>query len=334
MRHDAARTRRRPGAESTLLFGIVAVVGGGACSVGPTPAPAPPPVDGPPSVSVTSTQVIAAAGTPVTFTGFVFGSGVTTLQWCRKPAGSTTCTPIAGATGTQYTLQSAALDDDGATFALRASTATRSAEAGSTLLVSAQAPVSFADGDFAPADWTTTVTAEPAGSGSLLTETVDTGGNPAAWRRVLGTLASGQLVLRGLHLSSAAAYDPATQGAVRLLTLQADCRLLQGAGSPEVLVAALPLIEQAGRRYVADGDRRSCFTPFWAPIYGLPWVTAVDFTQIDGPACGSGERCPDFTATGAPFRLGVVTESRLGAGARAQTTEQGLDNLAVQVWRD
>jgi hypothetical protein len=120
---------------------------------------------------------------------------------------------------------------------------------------------------------------------------------------------------------------------VKLLVMDADCRLVRGLDIPNAVVWVAPLVEQAGRRYVAAARREQCNMTIWWPLARWPWLTEASFTRLDGPACGAGERCPDFSPAGAALRFGVVSESTLAAGAAAQETELGVDNWSVHVWR-
>jgi hypothetical protein len=65
----------------------------------------------------------------------------------------------------------------------------------------------------------------------------------------------------------------------------------------------------------------------------IPSLQAGDFTQVDGPACGSGPPCPDFSAAGAPLRFGFERRVGLPAGLAAGSIEHGIDNWRFSVWR-
>ena len=58
-----------------------------------------------------------------------------------------------------------------------------------------------------------------------------------------------------------------------------------------------------------------------------------DFVQLNGPACGSGPSCPDFSASGAPLRFGFERRVGLPASVPAGTIEHGMDNWKISVWR-
>jgi hypothetical protein len=61
-------------------------------------------------------------------------------------------------------------------------------------------------------------------------------------------------------------------------------------------------------------------------------LAAQDFVLLDGPACGAGDSCPDFSASAAPLRFGFVRNSQALAGV-AGTIAHGIDNWKVTVWR-
>lgn len=285
-------------------------------------------------VTLTPEHVITTAGVPVRLSAYVYGSAPTSIGWCRQAAGSPDCATIAGANALELTLDQPSIADDGATYRITVHGDAGTANASADLRVSSAPAVAIADGDFDPARWSVDTIAQPAEGGPTLDagQAAD-GGHPGTWRRFLGHMTAGPSRLRGLHVYTAATYDPATQGEVRLVVMDADCRLVQGLDTVQALVWVAPLVEQAGRRYVALARREQCNMTMWWPLARWPWLTAASFTQLDGPACGTGERCPDFTTAGAVLRFGVLSESALAAGAPAQDTEHGIDNWSVHVWR-
>jgi hypothetical protein len=332
-REHAVMQRRWLSSIAVATAGLVVLAGSGGGfpqgSQGPI-LPVPPFI----SVSVTPAHVITVTGVPVHFTAYVYGSAPTAVSWCRQAPGSADCTPIVGTHTLEFRLEQPTLADDGAVYRVTVSSDAGTASADADLGVSSQPGVAIADADFDPARWTVDALAEPAVGGPTLEsgQALD-GGHPGAWLRFVGHMTAGPSRLRGLHLHTATAYDPAAQGEVRRLVVQADCRLVRGFDIPQVIVWVAPLVEQDGRRYVAAGQRQQCNMTAWWPLSRWPWLTVDAFTQIDGPACGAGERCPDFSAAGAPLRFGVVSEGALAVGAPAQDTEHGVDNWAVHVWR-
>ena len=85
---------------------------------------------------------------------------------------------------------------------------------GRLVLWSATPGLVFGDGEFQPADWLILPVTPPAPAQppTVLTERVDSGGSPGAFRRMSFVLGSNAGVANVIYLSTAAAYDPATQG--------------------------------------------------------------------------------------------------------------------------
>jgi hypothetical protein len=293
----------------------------------------------PPAVSIDPQRVTAQVGTAVSFDAVVVsfaGGGSARLQWCRRDPGAGDCIDIAGATERRYTLASANLADDGAQFELRAVDDNGTGQDRATLAVSSAPPVVFADVDFAQTDWAAAAIPAPVPGGpgaAVAREAV--GGNPDAFRSVTYALPGPAGAIRVFHASLAAAYDPATQGAVYVVDFALDCVRTRFEGSAQVPVAR-PTIEQAGRRYVPmppGGDGWAYCGPSWAPAPALRSVAAGEFVLVDGPACAAGEACPDFSAQAAPIRLGFETAIDVGVVTSPVTVVQGIDNWRVAVWR-
>ncbi len=76
-----------------------------------------------------------------------------------------------------------------------------------------------------------------------------------------------------------------------------------------LLLATLPLTGAAS--WASRG--RGCLALMVNNFNPLPSLRASDFVQLDGPACGSGPSCPDFSSSGAPLRFGF--ERRVGPQA-------------------
>jgi hypothetical protein len=53
----------------------------------------------------------------------------------------------------------------------------------------------------------------------------------------------------------------------------------------------------------------------------------ADFRLFDGPACATGEACPDFSASAAPMRFGYW---RIVFAAPGQSAAHGIDNWKVR----
>ena len=293
----------------------------------------------PPAAAVASvypTRITAQAGTSVTFTAQTAGVDSPRFQWRRSPDGGANFVDVAGATAATYTLGAAQLADDGAVFRVdvrnsAAGTAVASSNAG-TLLVSSMPAVDFSDGEFDPAGWTASAIADPAVNGSSHTEDRSAdGGSPGAYRRMVHTMAAGPSSLRVFNTKAAATYDPQALGAIHAVDYAEDCDR-RAATSATLDVLSFATIEQAGRRYVSSRGR-GCLSLWVNNFEQLPGLGAADFVQVDGPACGSGESCPDFSAKGGTLRFGFERRVRLQAGTPAGSIEHGIDNWKVRVWR-
>ncbi len=315
-----------------LLAGVVSIVGSGGVAIFPEGG-----YGGPfaPLVSFGEPRAIVAAGQPITLkVSFFMASPPVTVQWCRVAPGGTACVAIPGATSDSLTLASPSAADDAAIYEVRVSNPYGAASARIELWVSALPPERIADAEFNTADWRFAVETDPAGSGAtLVADTLPAGGNPGAWRHLLGQAAAGPGTLRGTEVFDAAVYDPAVQGAIRIVAMVEDCKVVQGLTAPALVIYNTPLLEQGGRQYAAVGDWRQCNSTAWFTAQPRNWLTAASFTLVAGPPCGSGERCPDFTAAAAPLHFGLRSEVVSSTGALAQGVEFGVDNWETLVWR-
>jgi hypothetical protein len=135
---------------------------------------------------------------------------------------------------------------------------------------------------------------------------------------------------RMFYTSLVATYDPASQGAIRVIDYAEEGISLQ----PNVLTYtdSTMLLEQAGRRYVAVA--RNDVTDFlptdWSSNQSRASLRATDFSLIEGTACQAGETCPDFSAQGGPMRFGYW---RISFGVQGDVIAHGIDNWQVTVWR-
>ena len=59
-------------------------------------------------------------------------------------------------------------------------------------------------------------------------------------------------------------------------------------------------------------------------------LAPADFRLFDGPACATGEACPDFSASGAPMRFGYW---RASLGNPGGSIAHGIDNWKVTLWK-
>ena len=321
------------------LVSIVACGGGDAanCSFfsdvcnpvfSPTPAT--------PAVSIHPLKLTVQAAASAVFNAQASGVDRPSFQRQRSADGGVHFVDIADATAASYTLANAQFADDGATFRVDVrgsdgNSVLASSNTG-TLLVSSMPAVAFADGEFDPADWSSSAIADPPENGPMHSEERSaTGGVPGAFRHMVHTMTAGPSSLRVFNTKASAVYDPQALGAIHAIDYAEDCDRL-GATASSFDVASYPTIEQSGRRYVSRLGR-GCLSSWVNNFSQVPSLQAADFVQVDGPACGNDESCPDFSARGTPVRFGferrVVRQARFSAGS----IEYGIDNLRVSVWR-
>ncbi len=334
MRPDAfSRPRLQRGLAllAVVLLGLLAIVGSG----GGFPPCEPPlctgPIPPPPSATVTPAYLTAQVGSPANWTVSVAHlSGSLSYQWLRRDAGAAAYVEIPGATASSYGLPSVNLADDGASFLVTVSSGNgQFANALARLVVSATPGLALGDGEFLAQDWSVSPVqpTAPATPPTVLTERIETGGNPGAWRRMSVTLGSGTGSAAVFYRSETARYDPAAQGAVKVVDHAEDCALIPP--NELVSVESALLIEQAGRRYVANTTSQ-CGAAAWAGRAGRASLAAQDFRLFDGPECGSGESCPDFSSAGAPLQFGYW---RIAFATPGVTVVHAIDNWRVTVWR-
>lgn len=314
--------------------GLLAIVGSGGGAIGFPPCE--PPVCGPPPpplpvATVTPAWVTVQVGAPVNWAVTVTDlPGTPTYQWLRRDAGAATYVEIAGATAPTYGLAAVNLADDGARFLVVVSDGSGfAAQAVANLVVSATPGLVWADGELLAQDWSAAVVepAAPAPAPGLLVERVDAGGNPGAWRRTSLTPGSASGAAAAFFFSNASVYDPAASGAVKVIDHAQDCGLML---PTDLISAEISLaLEQSGRRYVANTGSQCNVAP-WAGRAGRASLAASDFRLFDGPACGSGEACPDFSTGGAPMRFGYFDIVFSSPGV---AVVHGADNWRVTLWR-
>jgi hypothetical protein len=331
--------QRRLVQATIVLLGLVAIVGSGgggslgfpdlsclnsgSCPGGGTPLPQAYADLGPGRVT---TQV---GGT------VVFNAKTTVIEpvyrWCRAPAGDNPCAVIVGATDATYTLPAANLGDDGTTFRVTVSGTNGTAWATSRLAVSSMPGVTYQDGEFLDSEWTVTTAALPEGNGATAeVSRAATGGHPGAFRTASYTLPVTPSSVQVVYSGESAVYDPVVQGAIYLIDFSEDCI---NSGISNLLPYTAPMIEQAGRRFVATQSARYCVATTWTGL-GRSSLAAEDFELAGGPACATGEPCPDFSGSAAPIRFGLVSGADLSGGLPPPVqTGHGFDNWKVMVWR-
>jgi hypothetical protein len=317
------------------MLGLVAIVGsGGGGGVGflePDPCTSPSCF---PEVTVEPAYVTALVGTPLVFKAETSNAqGAVSYQWCVAPSGGSYCQAIAGATGSSYAIAAVNLADDGTRIQVDVQASNGSRSATGHLAVSATPGLVFEDGDFQAADWIVSPAAGPNGISLVHSEErVDSGGHPGAFRRMVFTILQPVNGLTGAsvaYLSLSSTYDPATQGAILTIDYVEDCITLQLNGSGSMNMWSDLVIGQGGRTYVPDRKKATC-TVTWNAGRSQASLREQDFRRFDGPACGAGEACPDFSASAPPVRFGYM---RTVTGVVGDSIAHGIDNWKTTVWR-
>jgi hypothetical protein len=322
-----------------VLLGVLSIVGSGGgvegCFyyLGPDCAPVVGPFPPIPAASVSPQRVTLQVGGSVTFAVESSGIDKPSYQWRRSSDGGATFIDIAGATGTTYTVAGVNLGDDATLWRadVHDSSGATVTWAAGRLAVSSMPGVVIEDGQFAVADWAVSAVAVPATNGPTHSEEqAAAGGNPGAFRSMAHMLPDGPSALQVMHTALGKAYDPATQGAIYVIDYAEDC-IAPSNSTSTYLVDSRLLVEQTGRRYAAAAFSY-CAGTSWSALPLQSTLEAKDFVLLDGPVCGAGESCPDFSASAAPIRFGFVRESQAKAGV-AGTIVHGIDNWKVTVWR-
>jgi hypothetical protein len=311
------------GGGGSLGFPDLSCLNNGSCPEGGTPLP-------PAYADLGPARVTTQVGGTV-----VFKATTTVLEpayrWCRAPAGDNQCAEIVGATDASYTLAAANLGDDGTTFRVTVSGTNGTTWATSRLAVSSMPGVTYQDGEFLEGKWTVTTTAVPAENGPTANVSrVATGGHPGAFRTASYTFPVTPGSVQVVYSSGSAVYDPAVHGAIYLIDFGEDCI---NSASSNLAPYTTPMIEQAGRRFVATKSARPCVATTWSAVRRSSLGTE-DFELASGPACATGETCPDLSGSAAPIRFGLVGGAELSGGLVPPVqTGHGFDNWTVTVWR-
>ncbi len=287
-------------------------------------------------VNVEPLRQTAQVGQNVTFRGVTSGTvPVQQYQWCRAAPGSSTCVAIPGATGSTLTVQNATLADDQARYELTVTGSGTSHTDSGQLLVSTAPAVVFQDGEFLGAGWAWSGfvgSGQGVPSSAVRVSRQTSGGNPGAYLAIeYGPLSSADRLLAA-HTSLAATYDPGQFGAIYSIDFRAECKAFSGYGER---MSVSPMLKQGARTYTAWlRHQHYCGEPGWTfeSVFGS--IVVSDFAQIlDGPPCGAGEACPDFSAAGAPITFGMHTVNDYVDPGAAGVASQGVDNWRVSVWR-
>lgn len=329
------RTEFRPSwvTAAVVAAGLITLVGSGG---GFPPMDWNNPEIGPfPAASITPTRLVVQAGTPARFTVRTSNASRPVFSWCLTPVNGSGCVTVAGATGETLTLPSPTLADDGALIQVTVDDPNGQVSAYARLFVSASAPITWADGDFAADAWTVRMTAEPAvGGPSASVATVASGGSPGAWRQTVVQIPGGASSLRIEQLRSGWIHDPATQGAIRYVDAREDCQT-PGTSTTNAYIGTVPMLVQGTRTYVGSANwTLGCSAAdTWVPMQTRAGMAAADFRLVDGTACGTGESCPDFGPGGAPIRFGLAQLVETSAAVSPGTRTRGIDNWQLTIWR-
>lgn len=340
-RHFLHAGLRRVALGAVAALGMVAIVGSGGGDPAPecsfssnvcNPVINPPPAT--PAASIQPRKVTVQAGASVAFSARSEGIDQPAFQWQRSADGGVSFANIAAATAATYTLARVQFADDGAIFRVEVrdgsgNTVLASSNTGK-LLVSSLPATTFADGEFDPADWSASAIAVPQGGPTHSEDRRATGGLPGTYRHMVHTMTTGPSSLRVFHSKGSAVYHPQALGAIHAIDYTEDCNRFSGTTTYNVL--SYPTVEQAGRRYVSSLGR-GCLLGWVGNFSQLPSLEAADYVQVDGPACGNGESCPDFSTGGAPLRFGFERRVSLLAQFPAGVVEHGIDNWKMTVWR-
>ena len=299
---------------------------------GPIDITWPPP---PPQAGISPFFQTVQVGTSVTFTALSANVTSPSYAWCRVARGETACLALPDATGPSYTIPGPGLADDGARFRVTVSGPEGSdASDFARLNVSPLPGVVYVDGEFLASEWavTSTVVRPTDGTATVTLYRMETYGNPGAFQGALFDLPRTQSSVAHIYYTRlATTYYPTSQGAILAIDFAEDCitqSLSFGTG-------VVPMVEQGGRRFLASRSS-ACGGGGWVSAQNSS-VQREDFTLLDGPPCGSGESCPDFSGSAAPIRFGLRARAEtqpLPAGSAGSTRfSQGIDNWKVTVWR-
>jgi len=199
-----------------------------------------------------------------------------------------------------------------------------------TLATAGLAPastVTFQDGTFTDAQWTTTVEVLNGG-GSVNAFQVASGGNPTEFRRIENTLNSAigtgvSNTVYGFHRFAGGVYDPATGGPILAINYAEDSQRIAGG------VQACGLaVRQAGVIYYGPA--------FLTPTAFGTWATTTQTGLLAGQfdALAPGVQNPDFSVAGAPLEFGFFRANSTSVGGGGGTTHGGIDNWTVALTVD
>jgi hypothetical protein len=318
------------------VLGLITIVGsGGGGSLGFPPCTDPVVCNGnvpPPQASATidPPYITALVGSPVSYAVQTANTtGTLSYQWRRSTDGGNTYVDIAGATSTTYSIASVNLADDAAVFRVDVrSIGVLVLQPVAHLAVSSVPGLVFQDDEFLAANWQ--VSPVPDSNGlepGHVEESLATGGNPGAFRKMTFQIPAGAGSARVFYSSVASTYDPSAQGGIYVIDYAEDCIAFQN--STTTYTESNLVIEQGGRRFLSS-TFDNCVATTWSTVVKRASLAPADFRLFDGPACTAGEACPDFSGSAAPMRLGYW---RISFGVPGGSIAHGIDNWKVTVWR-
>jgi hypothetical protein len=179
----------------------------------------------------------------------------------------------------------------------------------------------FADGNFAPANWSIVSEQIPAG-GTQTASRVVKGGHPGAYRVVTDTVftpAFGEdSAIWGMNVYKKGAYNPATKGAITSISYSEDSKLISGFGDGQSTGAA---VLQNGKAYFDV----ALITPLAAWVHKTRVnLTANNFTALDGTH-------PNFSQTAAPMKFGFYRANSSGVSGAGYTISSAIDNFSLTI---
>jgi hypothetical protein len=187
----------------------------------------------------------------------------------------------------------------------------------------AQIVVPFTDATFPDANWSALKVFDTTpGQGATFTAMqVSTGGNPGPFRYTRHNFCQGTMIVA--HLTSAAVYDPSTQGAIASISAAFDLIHLN---APPGQAVAYGILLLQGEAYYTTPIGDTVVDPTWTHI-DLGTLRSSDLQRLVGP----GPTTPDFSAAGGPIHFGYYS-GNTSAGA-CLVRESGIDNWSVTVRR-
>jgi hypothetical protein len=193
-----------------------------------------------------------------------------------------------------------------------------------TLATTAAADQIWRDGEFVEEDWDLVEWISPLDSGESgadLAFTLGHGGHPDAQRSVAVDVGEGpDDGAMAVHVNNGHTWDPAVLGPVLGLDVSLDFRSTNLAPTRIGIV-----VEQAGVFYL-HVLAPAATDDYWF-TYAASGLVASDFPPLDPAAIGQ----PDFSATGAPMRMGFASGQLMPTAAGFPSFYHALDNWIVTI---